>query len=250
MAEQTEWARTAEESTLEKEHSLETLKTADMEAPSLQYAGTHVIKKTVKSPPEVIEEMRTWLKTGVAPDGTRMMTEEAWQWHQDYYQCTVRSDTHHECLPEGAGVDFYYWHAPYVAHIGDMNLVMMHSQVNLPDGTHLPSDRLRAETAQSKRLRQLAEKRTELEARRRDEFVRQAMDPHAHMGDQYRKEGLYTKLFYRGQAQEQKEEEHPELKWASTVQLEARAAEAEMAKAAQEEAPAVEETRAIDNEQA
>ncbi|EPT29445.1 hypothetical protein TGME49_259630 [Toxoplasma gondii ME49] len=158
MAEQSEVTRTVDEGVVEENPSLQTAQTTEMETEGLRYAGTEVIWKTVKSPAEVIEEMRTWLKSGVAPDGTRMMTEEAWQWHQDYYQATIRSDRHRVCLPEGASVDFYYWQAPYVAHIGDMNLVMMHSQVNLSDGTHLPSDRLRADTVYSKQLRQLAEK--------------------------------------------------------------------------------------------
>ncbi|PFH37958.1 hypothetical protein BESB_002990 [Besnoitia besnoiti] len=223
MAEQSEWARNPDASQTENELPLKSINTADIEGPELHYAGTNVIRETVKSPDEVIEEMRTWLKSGVAPDGTRMMTEEAWQWHQDYYQVTVRSDKHHECLPEGSGVDYYYWETPYLAHVGNMNLVMMHSQVNLPDGTHLPCDRLKAEALQSKRLRQLAEKRVEVQRREGEAFVREAMNPHAHMGAPFRKEGLYTKIMYRPF---HRTEERTEVVRAPTVALQARAAEA------------------------
>lgn len=173
--EQSEWASNAVPSRGSDE-PLKSVATADLEGPDLHYAGTAVIAKTVKSPEEVIEEMRTWLKTGVAPDGTRMMTKEAWQWYHDYYHGTLRSDMEHECLPENAALDYQYWKAPYLAHIGDMNLVMMYSKVSLPDGTHVPADRLRAETKHSRRVKQLAEKRVQVDLREKERITRGEME--------------------------------------------------------------------------
>ncbi|CDJ46074.1 hypothetical protein, conserved [Eimeria brunetti] len=83
MKPQAEWA--AEKPDLEKlakEPTMQTIKTADVHFPAsnIQYAGSSVVANTVKSTEEVVKEMRTWLKTGIAPDGTRMMTDEASQW--------------------------------------------------------------------------------------------------------------------------------------------------------------------------
>lgn len=183
---------------LAKEETLHSVKTEDVMFPAskIQYAGTGVVKETIKSTEEVVREMRTWLKTGIAPDGTRMMTDEASQWYQDFYQATVKADTEHECLPEGSLVDYYYWTAPYLAHIGNIDLVMMHSQVNLRDNTHLPCDRLREATKAMKNLERMADKRLAAEERDRQAFVDSAMEG-SHRGHPLRKEGLYTKLFWR-----------------------------------------------------
>ncbi|OEH79075.1 uncharacterized protein LOC34622215 [Cyclospora cayetanensis] len=198
MKPQGEWAFVKpDKEALAKEKTLESLQTEDVMFPAgkLEYAGTNVVKETIKATEDVVKEMRTWLKTGIAPDGTRMMTDEASQWYQDFYQATVQADAEHECLPEGSLVDYYYWNAPYLAHIGNINLVMMHSQVNLRDGTHLPCDRLRESTKAMKNLERMANKRLSAQLRDRNAFVDTAMGP-AHRGHPLRKEGLYTRYFW------------------------------------------------------
>lgn len=49
---------------LAKEETLHSLKTEDVMLPAsnINYAGTDVIRETVKSTEEVVKEMRTWLK--------------------------------------------------------------------------------------------------------------------------------------------------------------------------------------------
>ncbi|PHJ24844.1 hypothetical protein CSUI_001310 [Cystoisospora suis] len=178
MAAQSEWAREPPARNMESMLSFASVRTEDLSGPPLQYAGTTAVQETVKSTEEVIGEMRVWLKTGVAPDGTRMVMEESWQWPQDYYQATARADVNHECLPPQSAIDYYYWETPFLAHIGNINLVMMHSQVNMPDGTHCPADRLLYEKHHSRRLQRLAEKKTQVERREREEFLREVPASH------------------------------------------------------------------------
>lgn len=176
MEPESKWKAEVDWERLQREKTLKAVPTREITAADdVRRAPTAVIRQTVMSPEEAIDEMKTWLRTGVAPDGTRMMTEESWQWHQDYYQATIRADPGDEVLPQGSQVDYYYWTAPYLAHIGPMDLVMMHAQVNVEDGTHLPADRLRAETTFMKNLRLKAEKRAEVQQRLKEEFVREAL---------------------------------------------------------------------------
>lgn len=177
--EQSEWVLQSQPSSAsEMGGGLQPAKTQDLEKSELKHVDTSVIKSTIKSTDEVIEEMRTWLRTGIAPDGCRMMTDEAWQWHQDYYHGTLGADIEHECLPEGSTLEYRYWETPFLSHVGNINLVMMHSQVEMPDGTFLPADRLRAQNLHSKRLQNLAKKRVEVELRERNRFVHEAISAH------------------------------------------------------------------------
>merc|ERR1712176_1195555 len=158
-------------------------------------ATSTAIAATIKSTEEVVMEMKTWLRTGVAPDGSRMITNNAVKWNTDYYQVSQRG-VHDEGLPKDALVDYYYWSAPYLAHIGELNLIMMHSQVNLPDGTRQPCDRLAQTWARKKSLEEAARLRIERVNRQRAAFVASAMDATANRGHPLRKDGLYTKLFW------------------------------------------------------
>ncbi|CDJ40989.1 hypothetical protein, conserved [Eimeria tenella] len=196
MKPQSEWAAAApDKDRTRRDPTLQSFPTSAVNGPELQYAGTAVVKEVIKSTEEVVKEMRTWLKTGIAPDGTRMMTDEASQWYQDFYQATLRADKEHECLPEGSLVDYYYWKCPFLAHIGPLDLVMMHSQVNLRDGTHLPCDRLREATKNLKTLEGLARKRMEIERRQKETLLAAALQQHR--GHPLRKEGFYTRYFWR-----------------------------------------------------
>ncbi|KAL8453636.1 hypothetical protein Emed_000771 [Eimeria media] len=198
MKPQAEWAaEKPDKEALAKEETLRSFNTEDVMFPAskLEYAGTNVVKDTIKSTEEVVQEMRTWLKTGIAPDGTRMMTDEASQWYQDFYQGTLQADPEHECLPEASNVDYYYWTSPYLAHIGNIDLVMMHSQVNLRDNTHLPCDRLREATKSLKNLERKADKRYAAEARDRQAFVDSVL-AEKHRGHPLRKEGIYTRYLW------------------------------------------------------
>lgn len=49
---------------LAKEETLHSVKTEDVMFPAsqIQYAGTNVVKETIKSTEEVVREMRTWLR--------------------------------------------------------------------------------------------------------------------------------------------------------------------------------------------
>lgn len=199
MKPQSEWSSAKpEKDQIAKEETLGSIGTDEYAFPAskLEYAGTTVVKDTIKSTEDVVREMRTWLRTGIAPDGSRMMTDEASQWYQDFYQATITADTEHECLPEGSLVDYYYWTAPYLAHIGNIDLVMMHSQVNLRDGTHLPCDRLRESTKAMKNLYRIAEKRLAVDQSNRQAFLDEYMEG-KHRGHPLRKEGLYTRYFWR-----------------------------------------------------
>lgn len=69
-------------------------------------------------------------------------------------------------------------------------------QVNLRDGTHLPCDRLREATKSMKNLNRLAEKRLSVQEREREEFIQQAVNAH-NRGHPLRKDGLYTRYFWR-----------------------------------------------------
>lgn len=176
---------------------MKNLQTRDVLFPAsnIEYAGTQVVADTIKSTEEVVKEMRTWLKTGIAPDGTRMMTDEASQWYQDFYQATLQADPEHECLPEGSCVDYYYWTAPFLAHIGNMDLLMMHSQVNLRDDTHLPCDRLREATRLMKNLDVKAAKRLAAQERERQQLIEEMMHKRDRAHPLY-KAGMYTKVFW------------------------------------------------------
>ncbi|CDJ58885.1 hypothetical protein, conserved, partial [Eimeria maxima] len=82
MKPQAEWAaEKPDKAKLATEATMKSIKTSDVNFPasSVKYAGTNVVEGTVKSTEDVVREMRTWLKTGIAPDGTRMMTDEASQ---------------------------------------------------------------------------------------------------------------------------------------------------------------------------
>lgn len=96
-------------------------------------------------------------------------------------------------------VDYHYWTCPYQAHIGDMNFVMMYPCVNFPDGTHLPADRLRQKTKKMKNLEALARKRAEVDRRNHEKELEELEKSLAmqHRGHPLRREGIYTKYFWR-----------------------------------------------------
>lgn len=197
MARQKSWQADTKMDEILKQETLKHADTVQVIHGPVTHAGTATIAATIKSTDEVVQEMKTWLRTGMTPDGTRMMTDESWQWYQDFYQGTISDDPEHESLPAGALVDYYYWTCPYLAHIGEMKFVMMHAQVNFEDGTHMPADRLRSKTKQYKNLELLARKRAELEARAHEKFVARALEPGAHRGHPLRKEGIFTRYFWR-----------------------------------------------------
>lgn len=198
MAQQADWAFGSTMS-LKQAETLKHIDTSMVEGHEYVKASTKAIRSALKTSDEVAEEMKRWLRTGITPDGTRMMTEEAWQWHLDYYHGTTNNDQDHDCLPEGAGVDYHYWTCPYKSHIGDMNFVMMYPCINFPDGTHMPADRLRQKTKKMKNIELLARKRAEVERRNQEKEVQELERAlaAAHRGHPLRKDGFYTKYFWK-----------------------------------------------------
>ncbi|KYO01590.1 hypothetical protein PRSY57_0518000 [Plasmodium reichenowi] len=88
-----------------------------------------------------VEQMKNFLKNGITENGVRILTTDKCSWLYDYYRITKTSDP---CVKELTGnttVDYYYYTTPFSTQIGNINLVMMHSQVNFGDGTCAPADR-------------------------------------------------------------------------------------------------------------
>lgn len=91
----------------------------------------------------VVHQMENFLKYGITDDGTKIMTTDNCTWYYDYYKSTKMPYPHHEKeLTENTTVDYYYYTSPFNTQIGNINLVMMHSQVNFEDGTYTPTDRV------------------------------------------------------------------------------------------------------------
>ncbi|KAF8819787.1 hypothetical protein IE077_004009 [Cardiosporidium cionae] len=178
---------------LRREPTLQHASTADIISPPIKKLDSEMIQATTKAPQEIIDQMKVWLRTGIAPDGTQMLTSQV----QDVYHGTTHDDPNYESLPEGAHTDYYYWSCPYRSHIGDINLIMMHAQVNFRDQTHMPADRLQEKTRKGKNLLVKAKKLREIEERERRVLLNRAMDRGAHRGHPLRKEGIYTKYFWR-----------------------------------------------------
>ncbi|CRH00475.1 conserved Plasmodium protein, unknown function [Plasmodium relictum] len=88
-----------------------------------------------------VEQMKKFLKYGITENGIRIMTTDTCSWYYDYYKITKRSTPHLKEFTDGATVDYYYYTTPFPTQMGNINLVMMHSQVNFGDETHTPSDR-------------------------------------------------------------------------------------------------------------
>lgn len=88
-----------------------------------------------------VEEMKNFLKNGITKTGLRIMTTNDSEWFYDYYQATKSSVPPITELTEGTTIDYYYHSTPFETQIGNINLVMMCSQVNFPDGTFTPADR-------------------------------------------------------------------------------------------------------------
>ncbi|VWU51924.1 conserved protein, unknown function [Hepatocystis sp. ex Piliocolobus tephrosceles] len=90
----------------------------------------------------VVNQMENYLKNGVADNGTKMLTKDTCSWYYDYYKTTKTSYPQGEKeLTENTTIDYYYYTSPYSTQIGDIDLLMMHSQVNFEDGTYAPADR-------------------------------------------------------------------------------------------------------------
>ncbi|CAD2099023.1 conserved Plasmodium protein, unknown function [Plasmodium vinckei brucechwatti] len=90
-----------------------------------------------------VQQMEKFLKHGIADNGMRMMTTDTSSWLYDYYKttktpvpCCVKE------LTPNTTIDYYYYTTPFHTQIGDINLTMMHSQVNFEDGTCTPADRI------------------------------------------------------------------------------------------------------------
>ncbi|GAW81368.1 hypothetical protein, conserved [Plasmodium gonderi] len=88
-----------------------------------------------------IQQMETFLKHGISNNGVRMMTRDTCSWVYDYYKTTKTSTPALKEFTPGTTVDYYYYTTPFRTQIGNINLVMMHSQVNFGDGTSTPADR-------------------------------------------------------------------------------------------------------------
>lgn len=88
-----------------------------------------------------VAEMKKFLKQGITKSGLRIMTTNDSEWYYDYYQATKSSSPPITELTEGTTIDYYYHSTPFETQIGNINLVMMYSQVNFPDGTFTPADR-------------------------------------------------------------------------------------------------------------
>ncbi|SCM23274.1 conserved Plasmodium protein, unknown function [Plasmodium chabaudi adami] len=90
-----------------------------------------------------VQQMEKFLKHGIADNGMRMMTTDTSSWLYDYYKTTK---TPAPCcvkeLTPNTTIDYYYYTTPFQTQIGDINLTMMHSQVNFEDGTCTPADRV------------------------------------------------------------------------------------------------------------
>lgn len=86
------------------------------------------------------EQMKTFLKEGIMASGLRMMKVEDCDWYYDYYQGTKLSVPPVKEL-NNASVNYYYYTTPFQTQFGNMNLVMMHSQVNFDNNTYTPADR-------------------------------------------------------------------------------------------------------------
>lgn len=86
------------------------------------------------------EQMKKFLKEGIMANGLRMMKVEDCDWYYDYYASTKLSVPPVKELKD-ASVNYYYYTTPYETQFGNINLVMMHSQVNFEDGTYTPADR-------------------------------------------------------------------------------------------------------------
>ncbi|CDU19533.1 hypothetical protein YYC_00978 [Plasmodium yoelii 17X] len=90
-----------------------------------------------------IQQMEKFLKHGIADNGMRMMTTDTSSWLYDYYKATktpIPCDIKE--LTPNTTIDYYYYTTPFHTQIGDINLTMMHSQVNFEDGTCTPADRI------------------------------------------------------------------------------------------------------------
>lgn len=86
------------------------------------------------------EEMKRFLKEGIMADGLRMLKVEDCDWYYDYYQTTKTSNPPVKEL-KNATVDYYHYTTPFETQLGNINLVMMHSQLNFADNTFAPADR-------------------------------------------------------------------------------------------------------------
>lgn len=124
---------------------------------SVKHTDTAAIESNSISTEEAMQ-MKTWLMTGITPDGTRMMTGESCQWYQDFYQGTLKDNLKKEAFPEGSLVDYSYWNCPYIGVLGEIKLVMMHAQVNCDYGTRMPADRFRAKTKAIQNFKNIVEK--------------------------------------------------------------------------------------------
>ncbi|GAB66879.1 hypothetical protein PCYB_102290 [Plasmodium cynomolgi strain B] len=88
-----------------------------------------------------IQQMEKFLKYGISDNGMRMLTTDTCTWVYDYYKTTKTSTPNLKEFTPGTTVDYYYYSTPFRTQIGNINLVMMHSQVNFGDGTAAPADR-------------------------------------------------------------------------------------------------------------
>ncbi|EUD68310.1 hypothetical protein C922_01330 [Plasmodium inui San Antonio 1] len=89
-----------------------------------------------------IQKMERFLKHGISDNGMRMLTTDTCTWVYDYYKTTKTSSPNLKEFTPGTTVDYYYYSTPFRTQIGNINLVMMHSQVNFEDGTVAPADRV------------------------------------------------------------------------------------------------------------
>ncbi|CAA9988650.1 conserved Plasmodium protein, unknown function [Plasmodium knowlesi strain H] len=89
-----------------------------------------------------VQQMERFLKHGISDNGMRMLTTDTCTWVYDYYKTTKTSTPNLKELTPGTTVDYYYYSTPFRTQIGDIDLVMMHSQVNFEDGTAAPADRV------------------------------------------------------------------------------------------------------------
>ncbi|ANQ08763.1 Uncharacterized protein PCOAH_00029740 [Plasmodium coatneyi] len=89
-----------------------------------------------------VQQMERFLKHGISDNGMRMLTTDTCSWVYDYYKTTKTSTPNLKELTPGTTVDYYYYSTPFRTQIGNINLLMMHSQVNFEDGTCAPADRV------------------------------------------------------------------------------------------------------------
>ncbi|VUZ96452.1 conserved protein, unknown function [Plasmodium vivax] len=89
-----------------------------------------------------IQQMERFLKHGISDNGIRMLTTDTCTWVYDYYKTTKTSTPGLKEFTPGTTVDYYYHSTPFHTQIGNINLIMMHSQVNFEDGTAAPADRV------------------------------------------------------------------------------------------------------------